>query len=152
MSLKAGEHNQLRIIMKTEKEKMLAGELYNALDEQISNERTKARLLIKKLNDASADVNETLTAILKELIPNAGKDLWIQPPFFCDYGYNIEAGERVFFNFNCVVLDVMKVRIGSRTLFGPNGQIYTATHPINLKKGLPDLNLQSQLGLGKTFG
>jgi maltose O-acetyltransferase len=134
LSLKAGEHNQLRIIMKTEKEKMLAGELYNALDEQISNERTKARLLIKKLNDASGDVNETATAILKELIPNAGKDLWIQPPFFCDYGYNIEAGERVFFNFNCVVLDVMKVSIGSRTLFGPNVQIYTATHPINFKE------------------
>ena len=75
---------------------MLAGELYNALDEQISNERTKARLLIKKLNYASADDNETVTAILKELIPNAGKDLWIQPPFFCDYGYNIRLVKRCF--------------------------------------------------------
>ena len=149
MSLKAGEHNQLRIIMKTEKEKMLAGELYNALDEQISNERTKARLLIKKLNDASADVNETLTAILKELIPNAGKDLWIQPPFFCDYGYNIEAGERVFFNFNCVVLDVMKVSIGSRTLFGPNVQIYTATHPINFKERATGLEFAKPIRIGE---
>ncbi|HEX8677730.1 MAG TPA: sugar O-acetyltransferase [Segetibacter sp.] len=135
--------------MKTEKEKMLAGELYNALDEQISNERTKARLLIKKLNDASADVNETLTAILKELIPNAGKDLWIQPPFFCDYGYNIEAGERVFFNFNCVVLDVMKVSIGSRTLFGPNVQIYTATHPINFKERATGLEFAKPIRIGE---
>ena len=135
--------------MKTEKEKMLAGELYNALDEQISNERTKARLLIKKLNDASADVNETLTAILKELIPNAGKDLWIQPPFFCDYGYNIEAGERVFFNFNCVVLDVMKVSIGSRTLFGPNVQIYTATHPINFKERATGLEFAKPIAIGE---
>lgn len=119
--------------MKNEKEKMHSRELYNALDEQISNERTKARLLIQKPNNASADDNETVTAILKELVPNAGKDLWIQPPFFCDYGYNIEAGERVFFNFNCLVLDVMKVSIGSRTLFGPNVQVYTATHPINFK-------------------
>lgn len=135
--------------MKTEKEKMLAGELYNALDEQISNERTKARLLIKKLNDASADVNETVTAILKELIPNAGKDLWIQPPFFCDYGYNIEAGERVFFNFNCVVLDVMKVSIGSRTLFGPNVQIYTATHPVNFKERATGLEFAKPIAIGE---
>ena len=149
MSLKAGEHNQLRIIMKTEKEKMLAGELYNALDEQISNERTKARLLIKKLNDASADHIETVTAILKELIPNAGKDLWIQPPFFCDYGYNIEAGERVFFNFNCVVLDVMKVSIGSRTKFGPNVQIYTATHPINFKERATGLEFAKPIRIGE---
>ena len=135
--------------MKTEKEKMLAGELYDALDEQISNERTKARLLIKKLNDASADVNETVTAILKELIPNAGKDLWIQPPFFCDYGYNIEAGERVFFNFNCVVLDVMKVSIGSRTKFGPNVQIYTATHPINFKERATGLEFAKPIRIGE---
>lgn len=135
--------------MKTEKEKMLAGELYNALDEQISNERTKARLLIKKLNDASAEDIETVTAILKELIPNAGKDLWIQPPFFCDYGYNIEAGERVFFNFNCVVLDVMKVSIGSRTLFGPNVQIYTATHPINFKERATGLEFAKPIRIGE---
>ena len=120
--------------MKSEKEKMLSGELYNALDEQLANERTNARLLLQRLNNTSADDNETLNAVIKELIPNAGKDLWIQPPFYCDYGYNIEAGENVFFNFNCVVLDVMKVIIGSRTLFGPNVQIYTATHPINFKE------------------
>ena len=147
--LKPGEHDQLRIVMKTEKEKMLAGELYNALDEQISNERTKARLLIKKLNDASGDVNETATAILKELIPNAGKDLWIQPPFFCDYGYNIEAGERVFFNFNCVVLDVMKVSIGSRTLFGPNVQIYAATHPVNFEERATGLEFAKPVAIGE---
>src|SRR5690349_10178211 len=109
--------------MKTEKEKMLAGELYNALDEQLSAERTKARMLLKKLNNASADDNKTILAVLKDLMPNAGKDLWLQPPFYCDYGYNIETGEKVFFNFNCVVLDVMKVSIGSRTLMGPNVQL-----------------------------
>ena len=55
----------------------------------------------------------------------------MQPPFFCDYGSNILLGERVFFNFNCVVLDVCQVRIGDYTLFGPAVQIYTATHPMN---------------------
>jgi maltose O-acetyltransferase len=121
------------ITMKTEKDKMLAGELYDALDKQLSEERTKARLLLKELNDSREDEEEERTRILRELIPNAGKGLWLQPPFYCDYGSNITAGEKVFFNFNCTVLDVMQVTIGSRTLFGPNVQIYTATHPMNWK-------------------
>lgn len=103
----------------------------------------------KRLNNTSVDDNETLNAVLKELMPNAGKDLWIQPPFYCDYGYNIEAGEKVFFNFNCVVLDVMKVSIGSRTLFGPNVQIYTATHPINFKERAIGLEYAKPITIGE---
>jgi maltose O-acetyltransferase len=117
--------------MKTEKEKMLAGELYDPLDPQLSDERVKARLLLKELNDSREDQPEERARILKELIPDAGAGLWLQPPFYCDYGTNIKVGDRVFFNFNCVVLDVMQVTIGSRTMFGPNVQIYTATHPLN---------------------
>jgi maltose O-acetyltransferase len=117
--------------MKTEKEKMLAGELYDAMDKQLSDDRTKTRLLIKQLNESREDEAGPREKILRELIPNAGAKLWIQPPFFCDYGYNIIIGERVFFNFNCVILDVTYVRIGSRTKFGPNVQVYTATHPID---------------------
>ena len=135
--------------MKTEKEKMISGELYDALDEQLSLERTKARLLLNKLNFASADDSKTMIAILKELIPNAGKDLWIQPPFYCDYGYNIDVGDKVFFNFNCVVLDVMKVSIGSRTLFGPNVQIYTATHPINSHQRATGLEYAKPIVIGE---
>lgn len=117
--------------MKTEKEKMLSGELYNPLDRQLRKEREQARLLIKELNESKEDNIKERLAILKKLIPNAPRDLWIQPPFFCDYGTNLEIGERVFFNFNCIVLDVMKVKIGSRSMFGPNVQVYTATHPLN---------------------
>src|SRR5688572_7794970 len=98
--------------MKTEKEKMLAGELYDALDKQLSDERTHTRLLIQQLNDSREDEAELREKVLRQLIPNAGAKLWIQPPFFCDYGYNIIIGERVFFNFNCVILDVTYVRIG----------------------------------------
>lgn len=118
-------------IMKTEKQKMLAGELYNALDPGLSQERLQTRLLIKELNESREDEEEVRKRILKELIPNAGAGLWLQPPFYCDYGYNIIAGDKVFFNFNCIVLDVMQVKIGSRTLFGPNVQVYTATHPLD---------------------
>jgi maltose O-acetyltransferase len=69
--------------------------------------------------------------ILIELFGKAGESVWMQPPFFCDYGSSIQLGERVFFNFNCVVLDVCVVKVGDFTLFGPAVQIYTATHPMN---------------------
>jgi len=117
--------------MKSEKEKMLSGELYDPLDAVLAEERLRARLLIKRLNDGREDQVEERAQILKELIPHAKEGLWLQPPFYCDYGSNMVIGERVFFNFNCVVLDVMKVVIGDRTLFGPNVQIYTAMHPIH---------------------
>jgi maltose O-acetyltransferase len=117
--------------MKTQKQKMLSGELYNALDRQLTTERTAARLLIKELNDSREDEPEIRAVLLKKLLPNAGSALWIQPPFYCDYGTNIQIGDNVFFNFNCVVLDVAPVIIGSRTLFGPGVQIYTATHPMD---------------------
>lgn len=135
--------------MKTEKEKMLAGELYDATDPQLSDERVKARLLIKALNDTREDEAEERTRILKELIPNAGQGLWLQPPFYCDYGSNIKIGEKVFFNFNCVVLDVMQVSIGSRTLFGPNVQIYTATHPMDYKERASGLEFAKPITIGE---
>lgn len=128
---------------------MLAGELYDPLDPQLSAERLKARLLIKRLNDAAEDQTEERGRILKELIPNAGKGLWLQPPFYCDYGYNVLPGEKVFFNFNCVVLDVTLVKIGSRTLFGPNVQIYTATHPMNYQERASGLEYAKPITIGE---
>lgn len=110
---------------------MLSGELYNALDKQLTEERVKTRLLLKDLNDSREDQPDKRESILKQLLPNAGSGLWLQPPFYCDYGTNIILGENVFFNFNCVLLDVAKITVGSRTLFGPNVQVYTATHPVN---------------------
>ena len=134
--------------MKSEKEKMLAGELYNALDKELSEERLKARLLIKRLNDTREDEVEERTRILNDLIPNAGEGLWLQPPFFCDYGFNITVGEKVFFNFNCIVLDVAPVTIGSRTMFGPNVQVYTATHPIDFKERASGLEFAKPISIG----
>lgn len=110
---------------------MLAGEMYDPLDVQLIEERTQTRLLLKELNDSREDQPEERSRILQQLIPNAGTGLWLQPPFYCDYGYNITTGEKVFFNFNCIVLDVCPVTIGHRTMFGPAVQIYTATHPLN---------------------
>ncbi|MBJ6116904.1 sugar O-acetyltransferase [Pontibacter sp. BT310] len=135
--------------MQSEKQKMLAGEFYNALDPQLSEERLQARLLLKELNDSREDYPIERSRIIKELIPNGGEGLWLQPPFYCDYGYNIIVGEKVFFNFNCVVLDVMPVTIGSRTLFGPNVQIYTATHPLNYKERASGLESGKPITIGE---
>jgi maltose O-acetyltransferase len=134
--------------MQTEKDRMLAGELYNPLDNELVQERLKARLLLKKLNDSREDETEERLSILEELIPGAGAGLWLQPPFYCDYGSNIKIGEKVFFNFNCVILDVAEVVIGSRTMFGPNVQIYAATHPMNHSERASGLEYGKPITIG----
>ena len=120
--------------MRTELAKMLAGELYDPLDPILVRARNRARDLCQDLNatrEADADARR---AILKELFGRGGDSVWMQPPFYCDYGSNILLGERVFFNFNCVVLDVCPVTVGDFTLFGPAVQIYTATHPMDAER------------------
>src|SRR5215831_7768306 len=115
----------------TEREKMLAGELYDAMDPELVSARERARDLCQRLNATREGERELRRTVLRELFARGGDTAWMQPPFYCDYGSNIQLGERVFFNFNCVVLDVCSVRIGDYTLFGPAVQIYTATHPMN---------------------
>jgi maltose O-acetyltransferase len=117
--------------MQTEREKMLAGELYNPMDPELVAGRERARDLCQALNATREGEQEERRRILRELFGAGGDTVWMQPPFYCDYGSNIELGERVFFNFNCVVLDVCPVRIGDFTLFGPAVQIYTPMHPFN---------------------
>ena len=117
--------------MPTEKEKMLAGQLYDPLDPELVRARDRARDLCQDLNATRERDQEARRRILTTLFGRGGESVWMQPPFFCDYGRNILLGERVFFNFNCVVLDVCLVEIGDFTLFGPAVQIYTATHPMN---------------------
>jgi maltose O-acetyltransferase len=97
--------------MKSEKEKMLGGELYNPLDPKLFTERQRVRLLFKAFNDTSDDQRAERLRLLQEIIPMAGKELWIEPPFYCDYGINITIGDNVFFNFNCVILDIVPVTI-----------------------------------------
>ncbi len=128
---------------------MIAGELYDPLDQQLSDDRLKTRLLLKQLNDSGEDQEHERRRILQKLIPHAGTGLWLQPPFYCDYGYNIRLGEKVFFNFNCVVLDVAEVTIGSRTLFGPNVQIYTATHPMDHQERASGLEYAKPIIIGE---
>jgi maltose O-acetyltransferase len=117
--------------MPTERDKMLAGELYDPLDSDLVRARARARDLCWALNATREADQDQRRRLLGELFGAGGETVWLQPPFFCDYGANIVLGERVFFNFNCVVLDVCRVTIGDFTLFGPAVQIYTATHPLD---------------------
>ena len=117
--------------MRSERQKMVAGELYDPLDPELVAARERARDLCQTLNATRERDQEERRRILRELFPAGGDTVWMQPPFYCDYGTNIELGTRVFFNFNCVVLDVCQVRIGDYTLFGPAVQILTPLHPLN---------------------
>lgn len=117
--------------MKSEKEKMLAGENYFSNDKELSLERTKAKKLLQKLNVMEYVMNGNSRQILRELLPNASKKIYVEPPFHCDYGYNLFLGENVYFNVNCVILDAAKVTIDHHVFLGPGVHIYTATHPVN---------------------
>jgi maltose O-acetyltransferase len=117
--------------MRSERDKMLAGELYDPLDRELVAAREKARDVCQALNATREAEHEERRRIVRDLFGAGGQTVWIQPPFFCDYGSNIRLGERVFFNFNCIVLDVCSVTIGDYTMFGPAVQVYTATHPMN---------------------
>jgi maltose O-acetyltransferase len=117
--------------MPGERDKMLAGELYDPFDPELAVARVKARDLCQALNATREADEQERRRLLVELFGAGGDQVWMQPPFYCDYGTNIFLGTRVFFNFNCVVLDVCAVRIGDYTLFGPSVQIYTAMHPLD---------------------
>ena len=117
--------------MRSERQKMLAGELYDPLDPELVSARARASDLCADLNDATrASAQAERRRILEELFAAGGDAAIVQPPFHCDYGANIRLGARVFFNFNCVVLDVCEVEIGDFTLFGPGVQVLTPMHPL----------------------
>ncbi len=127
--------------MPTEREKMLRGELYRADDPELTAARMRARELCYRLHHEQRGDVQSRQRILVELLGTGGETATIEPPFQCDYGSNIHLGQNVYFNFNCVVLDVCPVTIGDHTLIGPSVQIYTATHP-----------LQAQLRREEEFG
>src|SRR6516164_7625514 len=111
--------------MRSEREKMLAGELYDAFDPELVKARDRARDLCQTLNATREAEKELRRGLMLQIFGKGGDTVWLQPPFFCDYGSNIELGERVFFNFNCTVLDVCRVTIGDYAQFGSGVQILT---------------------------
>ncbi|MFC7320136.1 sugar O-acetyltransferase [Halobacillus campisalis] len=115
----------------TEKGKMLAGQLYKAWDEELVHERMRASQILYNFNQSKVTEEHYRAQLLQELLGYSGEGAYIEPSFQCDYGYNIKVGDGFFANYNCVLLDVCPISIGDRVLFGPNVQVYTATHPLN---------------------
>jgi len=117
--------------MRTEKEKMLSGELYQAGDPELVRDRLNARRLTRLYNQTLENEWEQRTQLLRELFGSTGSQLYIEPAFRCDYGYNIHVGDNFYANFDCVFLDVCDIRIGDNCFIAPGVHIYTATHPLN---------------------
>lgn len=116
--------------MKSEKEKMFAGEPYWAHSDEMVAIRTKVKKLLHQLNHTEY-YSEKFLDVMRELLPNSDKSVHVEPPFYCDYGEHIYAGEDVFINFGAVILDGAKITIGAKTLIAPGVHIYTAQHPLN---------------------
>ncbi|WP_447962567.1 sugar O-acetyltransferase [Nitrospira sp. Ecomares 2.1] len=134
--------------MLTEKQKMLKGKLYNGADPELVEERQRARFLCQRLNALPATAPEAeRQTILADLL-HTETDAYLTPPFFCDYGYNIRLGAHAYFNFNCVLLDVMPISIGSHVLFGPAVHIYTALHPLNVQERRSGLEFAKTVTIG----
>lgn len=115
----------------TEKAKMLAGELYVASDPELVGERERARVLTSRYNATAATQRELRVKLLTELLGRVGPGVWIEPPFYCDYGSNIDLGDTVYMNFGCIILDCAAVEIGSAVKFGPSVQLYGGYHPVD---------------------
>lgn len=114
---------------RTEKQKMLAGELYRAGDPELQQDRAAAAAWMVRYNASLGASSAARHALLRERLRAVGHAAAIRPPFHCDYGYNISLGPDVFLNFGCIVLDVVAVTIGAATQIGPAVQILTADHP-----------------------
>lgn len=117
----------------TEKEKMIAGELYLASDQELLKDRENAQLKFQEFNSINELKKNKRNKILRNLIGNLGDKYTIEPPFYCDYGYNINIGKNIYINYGCCILDGTFVTIGDNCMFGPNVQIYTATHPLEFR-------------------
>ena len=114
--------------MRSEKDKMLAGELYRADSPELIADNRRISAWMERFN-ATGATPEARLPLLREAFSHVGRDVTIRPPFHCDYGYNISLGDGVFLNFNCIILDVVAVTIGDGTQIGPGVQILTADHP-----------------------
>jgi maltose O-acetyltransferase len=115
--------------MRTEKEKMLAGELYRPGDPEIQADLAATRAWLARYNASLARSSEERHELLAARLAEVGAGAVIRPPFHCDYGFNIRLGSNVFLNFNCVILDVVEVTIADGAQIGPAVQIYAADHP-----------------------
>ena len=118
----------------TEKEKMLAGELFYSPDEQLKEERLRAKELLYDYNHLRPGETDKKETLMKKLMGSIGQEFSIGQPFYCDYGYNIEIGDNFFMNYNGVILDCAKVTFGDNVFVAPNCGFYCAEHPLDVEQ------------------
>ncbi|MEE1060536.1 MAG: sugar O-acetyltransferase [Ruminococcus sp.] len=119
----------------TEKEKMIAGKVYNSMDETLADDRKRAKTLCRDYNNLDPTNTSAQSAIISELINTSGEGYCcITAPFWCDYGYNIITGKNFYSNHNLVILDCAEVVFGDNVFVGPNCGFYTACHPVNAEQ------------------
>jgi maltose O-acetyltransferase len=114
---------------RSEKAKMLAGELYRAVGPELATDHRRAQALLCAYNATAVDEADRRAAILRDLLGSLGEDTIVRPPFYCDYGFNIRLGRGVFVNIGCVFLDVVGIDVGDLCQIGPAVQVYAADHP-----------------------
>jgi maltose O-acetyltransferase len=136
-------------VTRTQKQRMLGGELYTAVDAEIQADQAAARSWMEHYNGAVGLTQVQRHRLLTQRLRAVGKDVAVRPPFFCDYGYNISVGDGVFLNFNCVILDVVEVTIGDQTQIGPGVQILTADHPRDPKQRALGLEFGRPIRIGR---
>ncbi|WP_339705444.1 sugar O-acetyltransferase [uncultured Kriegella sp.] len=128
----------------SEKEKMLRGEFYDSRDSELIDIYHKARKLLKIYNNLDSELTQERERILTELLEFKAKGVWIEAPFYCDYGENISIGENTFINTNCMFLDNNKITIGKNGLIAPYVQIYTASHPLSASERIVRIKKESR--------
>ena len=133
---------------RSEKQKMLAGELYLAADPELAADRKRARRLTRRFNQTTEDEIPEREALLRELLGSTGARIEIEPPFFCEYGSNIYAGDHLYLNFDCVILDCAPVRFGANVACGPGVHIYAATHPLDARERIKGPELAKSVTIG----
>lgn len=128
----------------TEKQKMLSGEYYDSKDPELISIYHKARKLLKEYNNLDSELTQERERILNDLFEFKASGVWIETPFFCDYGENISIGENTFVNTNCMFLDNNKITIGKNGLIAPYVQIYTASHPLKASERIIGKGIESR--------
>lgn len=133
----------------TEWEKLQRGEVYNDLDEELFERRVRAKKLFRAYNKTEDADTEKRKQLLDELFAKTGEGVWIEPNFRCEYGSNIEIEDHVYINFECVILDCARVKIGAHSLLGPHIGIYAVNHALDAEERLSGVCIGKPVTIGR---
>ncbi|MDG3062539.1 sugar O-acetyltransferase [Lacticaseibacillus casei] len=133
--------------MTTEKQKFLAGQPYRIFDEELAADEERARALCREINRCTTDDAHKI-GLIRQLFGSVGKNVYVQPDFHCDFGYNIHVGDNFICNYNNVMLDIAPITIGDDCMFGPLVQLYSASHPLDPERRRERIGEGSPITIG----